>query len=157
MEEFVSFDSRIDRFDGKAGSYYMAVPDEVAAIFVTGRKPERVRCVLNGTVEFQCAIRPISGAGFYINVATQIRNQARVELGQAVKAAVKKDDSVYGRDMPEELEELLSQDEQGNTLFHEILPNKQRGIIHYIASAKSVQVRIDRAIMMVNRLKRGEI
>jgi hypothetical protein len=157
LEEFVNFETRIDRFDGKAGSYYIPVPDEVAAIFVTGRKPERVRCVLNGTVEFQCAIRPISGAGFYINVATQIRNQARVVLGQTVKAAVKKDDSVYGRDMPEELGELLSQDEQGNTLFHEILPSKQRGIIHYIASAKSVQVRVDRAIMMINRLKRGEI
>jgi hypothetical protein len=157
LEEFVHFETRIDRFDTKAGSYYMAVPDEVVAIFVTGRKPERVRCVLNGTVAFQCAIRPISNAGFYINVATQIRNQARVVLGQIVQVAVKKDDSVYGRDMPEELTELLSQDEHGSQLFDAILPGKQRGIIHYIASAKSVQVRIDRAMMMVNRLKRGEV
>jgi hypothetical protein len=157
LEQTIHFESVIERFDRKGGEYFMVVPDEVAAIFVTGRKPERVRCCINDQVDFQCAIRPRSGGGFYINVATGIRQAGRLVLGQTVKVAVQKDNSTYGRDMPEELLELLSQDEEGNILFHEILPSKQRGIIHYIASAKSVQVRVDRAVMMINRLKNGQI
>lgn len=157
LEQVIHFESRIERFDRKGGEYFMVVPDEVAAIFVTGRKPERIRCRIDGQVDFQCAIRPRAAAGFYINVATTIRQAGRLVLGQNVKVAIQKDDSTYGRDMPEELEELLSQDEEGNRLFHQILPSKQRGMIHYIASAKSVQVRVDRAVMMVNRLKNGQI
>ena len=157
LEQIIHFESRIERFDRKGGEYFMVVPDEVAAIFVTGRKPERIRCGINDQVDFQCAIRPRAGSGFYINVATAIRQAGRLVLGQAVKVAVQKDDSTYGRDMPEELTELLSQDDEGNRLFHETLPSKQRGIIHYIASAKSLQVRVDRAVMMVNRLKNGQI
>lgn len=157
LAQVIHFESRIERFDRKGGEYFMVVPDEVAAIFVSGRKPERIRCRINDQVDFQCAIRPRAAAGFYINVATAIRQAGRLVLGQTVKVAVQKDDSIYGRDMPEELTELLSQDDEGNRLFHEILPSKQRGIIHYIASAKSVQVRVDRAVMMINRLKNGQI
>jgi hypothetical protein len=157
LEESVTFETVVDRFKEKGGAYYIAVPDEVAALFVTGRKPERVRCTLNGMVTFQCALRPVANAGFYINAATPIRKQAHVVLGQKVYVSIQKDNSTYGRDMPEELNELLLQDEEGNKLFHRIIPSKQRGIIHYIASARSAQVRVDRAVMMINRLKRGEV
>ncbi|MNL77434.1 hypothetical protein D3C87_2036140 [compost metagenome] len=78
-------------------------------------------------------------------------------LGQKLNATVRKDDSEYGRDMPEELQELLAQDEEAKRLFENAKPVNQRAIIHYIASAKSVQVRIDRAIMMTDRLKTGRI
>ena len=135
----------------------MMVPDEVAERFVQGRKPARVRCVINGAVHFQCAIRPKGGGGFYINVATPLRQQGKFVLGQKLYATVRKDDSEYGRDMPEELQELLAQDEDAKRLFENAKPVNQRAVIHYIASAKSVQVRIDRAIMMTDRLKAGRI
>ena len=135
----------------------MMVPDQVAAQFVEGRTPAGVRCVKNGLVILKCASRPRGGGGFYINVATQLRQQGKLVLGQKLHATVRKDDSEYGRDMPEELEELLAQDEEAKRLFENAKPVNQRAIIHYIASAKSVQVRIDRSIMMTDRLKTGRI
>lgn len=156
-EEEVHFETILERLPKKGGEFYMMVPDEVAERFVQGRKPARVRCVINGTVHFQCAIRPKGGGGFYINVATPLRQQGKFVLGQKLHAAVRKDDSEYGRDMPEELQELLAQDEDAKRLFESAKPVNQRAIIHYIASAKSVQVRIDRAIMMTDRLKAGRI
>ena len=131
----------------------MLVPDEIAMQFVTGRKPVRIRCRLNDSVNFQCAIRPMGGGGFYINVGTPIRQEAKIVFGQKLFVAIQKDDSEYGRDLPEELQELLAMDDEGNRLFQALLPSHQRGIIHYVAGAKSIQVRIDRAIMMINRLK----
>ncbi len=157
MEEEVHFETILERLPNKGGEFYMMVPDEVAERFVQGRKPARVRCVINGTVHFQCAIRPKGGGGFYINVATPLRQQGKFVLGQKLHATVRKDDSEYGRDMPEELQELLAQDEDAKRLFENAKPVNQRAIIHYIASAKSIQVRIDRAIMMTDRLKAGRI
>jgi hypothetical protein len=155
MPEFVHFESILDRLPKKGGEFYMLVPDEIATLFVQGRKPARIRCLLNEKVEFQCAIRPKGGGGFYINIGTPIRQEGRLFLGQKLFAKIWKDESEFGRDMPEELSELLEMDREGKSLFYEQLPSRQRAIIYYISGAKSVQVRIDRAIMMINRLKPG--
>jgi len=153
MEDVVRFESILDRLPRKGGEFYMLVPDEVAMQFVEGRKPARVRCLLNGKVDFQCAIRPKGGGGFYINIGTPLRQEGKFVLGQKLYAEVRKDESEFGRDVPEELQELLDMDEEGKRLFYDSLPSHQRAIIYYVAGAKSVQVRIDRAIMMINRLK----
>ena len=153
MEDVVRFESTLDRLPRKGGEFYMIVPDEIAMQFVEGRKPARVRCLLNGKVDFQCAIRPKGGGGFYINIGTPLRQEGKFVLGQKLHAQIRKDESEFGRDVPEELQELLELDEEGKRLFYESLPSHQRAIIYYVAGAKSVQVRIDRAIMMINRLK----
>ncbi|MDQ6482120.1 YdeI/OmpD-associated family protein [Dyadobacter sp. LHD-138] len=153
MAEPVHFESLLERFPDKGGYYFIIVPDEVAEQFVEGRKPVRMVCLLNGNTEFQCAIRPKGGGGFYINVATALRTQAKIRLGDNIHVQVWKDESIYGRDMPEELTELLAIDEEGNRLFHMLIPSHQRGIIHYVASSSVVQTRIDRAIKMIDRLK----
>ena len=153
METPVYFESILDRLPKKGGEFYMIVPDEVAVQFVTGRRPERVRCLLNGRINFQCAIRPRGGGGFYINIGAPIRREGHLLPGQKLFASIQKDDSEYGRDLPEELQELLAIDEDGNRLFQQLLTGHQRGIIHYVAGAKSIQIRIDRAIKMIDRLK----
>jgi hypothetical protein len=153
LEEPVHFESQLERLPKKGGEFYMVVPDEIASLFIEGRRPARVRCRLNDRFDFQCAIRPRGGGGFYINVASQIRQAGRFALGQKLVAVIQKDDSEYGRDMPEELTELLEMDDEGSRLFQALLPSYQRNIIHYVSGARSVQIRIDRAIMMINRLK----
>ncbi|WP_031529921.1 YdeI/OmpD-associated family protein [Dyadobacter crusticola] len=157
MPDFVHFESVLDRLPKKGGEFYMIVPDEVALQFVEGRKPARIRCLLNGQIEFQCAVRPKGGGGFYINIGTPIRQEAKLQLGQPLFAKIWKDESEFGRDIPEELAELLEMDPEGKKAFYDQLPSHQRGMIYYIAGAKSMQVRIDRAIKMINRLKNGRI
>ena len=148
----VHFTSILDRFPGKGGLYYIDVPNSVAKKF-TGTKPVRMLCTLDNKVEFHCAIRPKGGGEFYINVAATLHAKAKLKLDQKIAVSVRIDESEYGRKMPTELQELMEQDELGNKLFHELIPSKQRGIIHYVDSAKSIDKRIARAIMMINRLK----
>lgn len=153
LEESVQFESALERLPGKGGLFYMAVPEEVAHRFMPDRRPVRMVCLLNNQVEFHCAIRPKGDGGFFINVGTPIRAEGKFNLGCKLSARIWPDESTYGRDMPEELSELLAIDDAGNKLFHELLPSHQRGIIHYVASSKVVQTRIDRAIKMIDRLK----
>ena len=148
----VHFTAVLDRFAGKGGLYFIGVPDRVAKTF-TSTKPVRMVCTLNNTVEFHCAIRPKGGGLFYINVAATHHAKAKLTLGQKIAVTVRPDQSEYGRQMPKELKELMEQDANGNKLFHELTPSKQRGIIHYVDSDKSIDKRIERALMMINRLK----
>lgn len=151
-DERVHFTAILDRFPGKGGLHYIDVPDEVARKF-TSTKPVRMLCTLNDVVEFHCAIRPKGGGAFYINIGTPLRTKAKLKLEQKIAVSVRPDKSEYGRKMPRELKELMDQDEEGNKLFHQLTPSKQRGILHYIDSAKSIDKRIERALMMINRLK----
>jgi hypothetical protein len=152
MSDRVPFNATLDRFPGKGGMHYIDVPDAVAKQF-TKTKPVRVVCTLDDKLDFHCAIRPKGGGEFYINIGTPIRSKAKLKLGQKILVSLRVDKSEYGRKMPKELKELLQQDEKGNKLFHELLPNKQRAIIYYVDGAKSIDKRIERAIMMIERLK----
>ncbi|CCH52617.1 hypothetical protein BN8_01630 [Fibrisoma limi BUZ 3] len=147
-----SFDTRIERFTIKGGIHYIDVPDDVARQFTT-KGYSRVICSINDAIEYHCALMPKGNGLFFISVGPPIRKKAGLVLGQAVKATIRRDDSPYGQAMPEELEELLAIDDEGNRRFHELTPGQQRGIMYYVSSAKGVQTRIDRAIRMIDRLK----
>jgi hypothetical protein len=51
------------------------------------------------------------------------------------------------------LEALLEQDLEGMNAFERITPGQQRYIINYVDGVKSIQKRIDRAIMLIENLK----
>jgi hypothetical protein len=151
-QERVAFTSVLERFSGKGGMHYVQVPEVVWKQF-TKTKAIRVLATLNDVLEFHCAIRPKGGGMFYINIGTPIRAKAKLKLGQKISFTVRLDKSEYGRKMPKELKELMAQDEEGNKLFHALTPSKQRGVIYYVDGAKSLDKRIERALMMINRLK----
>lgn len=151
--ETVQFESVIERYAGFRG-HYIDVPPAAAEPFA-GERNLRLLCSINGGEEFHCALRPKKNGNFEISVGTPVRQVGKLVLGQKVSATLRRDHSEYGRPMPEELAELLAIDEEGNRLFHELKPANQRDILYYINGAKSVQVRIDRAIMMIDRLKKN--
>ena len=70
-----------------------------------------------------------------------------------MEVTIELDNSKYGMEMPEELEALLEQDHEGERRFEMLTPSKQRYIIHYVSQVKSSQLKIDRAIMLINNLK----
>ncbi|MGA0556642.1 YdeI/OmpD-associated family protein [Larkinella sp. VNQ87] len=150
--EAVGFDAVLDRFVDRDKTHYIAVPDDVAQQF-TRTSPVRMMCLLNGTIEFHCALRPRGDGTFFINIGTPLRQQGKLRLGDRVRAVIWKDESEYGRNMPEELVELFAIDPEGHNRFHALTPGKQRGIMYYINSAKNPQTRVDRAIKMIDRLK----
>jgi len=77
---------------------------------------------------------------------------AGCQLGDRIKIQLTEDESTYGMPMPEELEEVLRQDEYGKMRFDKLTPGKQRNIIHYVGSVKSSSLRIDRALKLINNL-----
>ncbi|WP_266368241.1 YdeI/OmpD-associated family protein [Tellurirhabdus rosea] len=146
------FSSRIQKFDSPLWGFHFVVPADVAGPFISGND-RRVVCTLNGRAEFQCALMPLSGGGFFINVNKKIRDSLGLAIGSEVQFTLKKDESEYGLPMPEEMHELLQMDDEGHRLFHALTPGKQRTLLYFIGSVKSMDRRISRALAVVDHLK----
>lgn len=58
--------------------------------------------------------------------------------------------------MPEEFREVLNQDPEGDLLFHQLTPGKQRTLLHQISSAKDIDKRIRISLVIVRHLKDNE-
>ena len=55
--------------------------------------------------------------------------------------------------MPEEMAELIRQDPEGDILFHTLSPGKQRSLLYMIGKPKSTDIRLRKAILVMEYLK----
>lgn len=152
----ITFTAILDKFDSNLWGHHILVPDIIANQFITEGNNRRVVCTLNNALEFQCALMPMGEGGFFININKKIRDSLKLKVGMQVQATLRKDESQYGLPMPEELEELLKMDEEGNSFFHALTPGKQRTLLYIAGNAKSSDKRISRAIAIVEHLKANQ-
>ncbi len=146
------FTAILQKFDSNLWFYYILVPEAICEPFI-GEKEKRVVCTLNGTEEFQCALMPKGEGGYFININKKLRDKLKLNIGDAVTASIRKDDSQYGLPMPEEMAELMQQDDEGNRLFHALTPGKQRNLLYIVGSPKTSETRLKRAVVCIEHLK----
>lgn len=127
------------------------VPEEVSTHFVESHG-KRVVCTINGTLTYQCALMPLSGEGYFININKANRSKLGLENGAILHIELQVDTSKYGLPMSEEFEEVLRQDELGSAYFHALTPGKQRTLIHYAGNVKSPAIKLRRSMVVVEHL-----
>ena len=146
------FTSTIEESTNKLWGAHFVVPDVIARVFIVG-DDRRVVCVLNEKIEYQCALLPKGDGSFLITVNKKTRDKLGLRAGSKVNVGLRKDDSEYGLPMPEELAELLRQDEAGNRLFHALTPGKLRTLLYIAGQPKNPDIRLHRALVIVEHLK----
>ena len=114
---------------------------------------KRVKCTLNSKETIQNALTPNGKGNYYIILNKEIRKKLALEIGDEIEVEISKDESKYGIAFPKEMEELLLQDEDGNKVFHRLTPGKQRSLLHIIAKPKSENIRIKKAVAILEYLK----
>ena len=150
----IKFKSVLTKSTGEYGGLYFPVPEKVAMKFEKQNGTRRVVCTANGKVTFQCAVLPHS-KGFYIGTNKSIRDELEIEAGDEVQLELEKDESKYGCPMPEEFQEVLNQDREGDKLFHSLTPGRQRSLLYYVGSVKDIDKRIHTALIVIEHLKRN--
>ena len=70
-----------------------------------------------------------------------------------VQVALETDRSKYGMEMPEELEELLLIELEGEKLFDALKPGKRRNLIHLVSIPKTSHTRLKKAVGILDYLK----
>jgi hypothetical protein len=155
-QENYTFDAVLEASGSNIYQVHCLVPDEIATALLA-KDGKRVVAILTTeyglTHEYQCGLQPIPKGCTSIMVNKEIRKKLSVDAASRVRVQLRKDTSEYGLEMPEELAELLQQDEAGNSLFHALTAGKQRTMLYIVSSVKSSERRIERAIIVLEHLK----
>jgi len=153
MEEALFFGSMLEESTNKLWGCHFGVPKAVADTLIGAGDSKRVVCLLNDKLEYQCALVPRGDGTFVITVNKKIQTSLGLKIGSKVSVSLRKDESEYGLPMPEELAELLTQDEVGHQLIHALTPGKLRTLLYIIGQPKNSDIRLHRAIVVVEHLK----
>jgi len=148
----MKFKAILEQLDSSIWGQHIKVPEKVSKkLLADGNK--RIICTVNKTFSFHAALMPEGKGRYFVNFSKQNSKKFKLSEGQTLDIELTKDESKYGIPMPEEFQELLFQDEEGNTLFHNLTPGKQRSLLHIIGKVKSPEIRIRKSMIMLNHLK----
>lgn len=128
------------------------VPAIYADIFKAEDGSRRVVCVLNDTLTLHAAIMP-HGKGWVISMNKTNMKKLGLNVGSAVNVCISKDTSAFGLPMPDEFAEVLAQDEAAKNYFDALTAGKKRSLIHIVSGVKNIDKRIEKALMIAERLK----
>lgn len=153
--DHIEFETRLSRSPIESGWHFLEVSKEIVAGFGFEGKSKRVVCSINGSEGFQCALMP-SGDIFYIIVNKKKRDALGIAAGDTVSVELVRDESKYGLPMPDELQEVLNQDPEGDRLFHALTAGKQRSLLYLIGKINDIDKRIHQALIVVDHLKEND-
>ncbi|WP_299818008.1 DUF1905 domain-containing protein [uncultured Pontibacter sp.] len=148
----IQFQTHIGLLRYLPGTHYLEVPQE--AVQALGTLNIRLICRVNEKLTFQCGLMALGEGKAYISISKKRMQQLGLKLGDKVAVTLEKDDSPFGTEVPEEMEELLLQDEEGNRRFLLLKPAMQRYMLNHVSGVKNPQLRVDRAITLIENLKK---
>lgn len=150
------FTTTISRVE-KLKMYCILVPEslliELNDGLEKGRYNKRVIVSVNKTIEWQGGLVAFGNGLGYIALSKERLAKLKAEEGDTISVELQKDYSKYGHEFPDELKEVLAQDEQAKKRFDGLTPGKQRTIIYYILQNKSSDKRIEKSLLFMENLK----
>ena len=152
----IKFKTKLIRSPGyESGWHFVHVEAKIGEKFEKKDGSRRVVCTINDAERFQCALLPSDG-NFVIIVNKVKRTRLGISVGDRITVELALDESKYGLPMPEELEEVLNQDPEGDRLFHALTAGKQRSLLYFIGKIKDIDQRIHNALVVVEHLKKND-
>ena len=143
------FTARIDKQSGGMGLCFIEVPHEIAeALF--DRFPGRGLITIHKE-SFHGGVLKRKDGYYLVQLGRATLKKVKANYGETVEVSIRADDSEYGYEMPEEMQGLLDQDDDGRKIWEATSPGMKRSLLHYVNSAKSSDVRIKRAILILQR------
>lgn len=146
-----SFSSKLIEYEDTLVSTVVEMPASVVRKLPKGRV--RVEGTINN-VPFNLAIQFKKDGARYISVSQALRRAAKVKPGGTVTLSF----SIVNADkleVPEEMQAVLSQDAEGLTLWNQLTVGLQRSLVHYVNSTKNIDLRIERSLYLINKVKSG--
>ncbi|MBL7925045.1 MAG: DUF1905 domain-containing protein [Bacteroidia bacterium] len=132
--------------------HYIEIPASVVKK-LGGFKKQRLHCTINKQVSYPCGLMALGEGRAYVSINKKRMTELKLKVGDAIEVLLEPDHSRFGMEVPEELEELLKQDPEGEARFLKLSAGKQRNIIYYVSGVKSSQLRIERSLKLINHLK----
>lgn len=145
------FQTRLSEIDAVFIKTAILLPGDIVRRLPEGRI--RVKGTFN-SAPFALAVQHLKDGSRYFSVGAPLRKAANIKAGDPVQVCFRIVDSET-LEIPEELEAVLSQDDEGRRSWGKFTTGYQRSLIHYITAVKNVDSRIKRALDLVARAKAG--
>ena len=149
----MNFTATIEKFEKNLWDYHFIVPEEIATRYWNELKTRRVICTFNESLKIHCALHSTGLGEYYIILNKANRKIISANLGSEIKVLLEEDKSKYGIHCPEEMKELQCLDYEGEQLFHQLSPGKQRSLLHIVGKIKSSDLRIRKSMVILDYLK----
>ncbi|EOR92767.1 hypothetical protein ADIARSV_4049 [Arcticibacter svalbardensis MN12-7] len=147
------FQAVLQPVDGRMIHHVILVPLDVCTLFRENKGAIRIMCSIKGLEEFPCALNPREDR-YVIMASKQLIKKHKLLPGVPFIVHIRTDLN-DGLEIPDELLEVMNQDDHFRSLFEALLPGQKRGYLYYIRSAKSVDTRIKRCLDMAYKMKAG--
>ncbi len=138
---------------GSWGHCIIVDPSVTASLLANGNK--RVVCIINNTLELHSALMRSKEGDHFIVISSKVIKQLGVTTGSKLYIHLEVDTAEYQFSMPEELQEVLDSDPEAATVFEALTDGKKRSIMHLVTLVKSVDKRIERALLIGYKIKMG--
>jgi hypothetical protein len=129
------------------------LPENIVKILPKGRI--RTKGTINGAA-FALAPQYKKDGSRFFSVSAALRKAAKIKEGDAVDVKFWLVDADIV-DIPEELEVVLEQDEEGKRVWDTFTKGMQRSLIIYVTSVKNIDSRIKRSLELVAKAKSGSL
>lgn len=115
---------------------------------------KRILCTINNQ-SFHCALIKHKTGGYYINIGKPTLSKLGVKEGMKVKPAFSNDTTKHQFTAVPELTEVLKSDPPAKKIFESLTDGGKRSLLYLVSQPKSVDKRIERALLIAERLKQG--
>ena len=136
--------------------YALQLPPSIVQPFLD-KKQSRVKVSATfeeNQIDFHTAIQKRNGNNVML-FGKQYQKALGVFPNDVLELQFFEDDSKYGVEVPEEFEAVLFSDPDAHDIFETLTPGRKRGLIYAIARYRNSQTRIDKTLLLCDRLKRG--
>jgi len=148
-----------ERFEvGLLDKYHLYIPQHIFEPFAAaGHSRVKVQAFYkDAMLELYAAVSKDKNTDDYVIMFSKRYQKALgVYQNDYFELQLLEDTSKYGVEMPEELEAVLMSDAEAYAIFEGFTAGKQRSIIYTIIRVKNPQLRVDRALLLCENLKRG--
>lgn len=148
----MKFKTTIGTLSSNVYNVHIHIPTKVYDKMTKGGN-KRVLCTVNDNEYFHAGLMP-KGDGDYFIMMNKARMKAfKLSIGDTVDIKLEGDTSKYGMAISKEFEEVLETDPEGLEWFEKLTDGKKRNLIHLVSTVKNVDLRISKALTIMDHLK----
>lgn len=146
------FEAIISRFDDSIWAFHLKVPQKLYQSFAD-QNIKRVLMQIDGSEKLHAGFMPEGEGKYFFMLSKDVMKKLQLAEGQKVTVNLEKDTSKYGMPIAEEMQELLTLDPEGESLFHQLTAGKIRTLLHFVNKFKSSDKRIEKSVIILEHLK----
>lgn len=130
----------------------VSVPDKIMKQ-VQALENKRFIITLNNRITFPGTPVPVEKGQYLVLVNKARQKQLKNEILSPIHVEMIVDESEFGMPMPEEFQEVMSEDPEGEAYLRDLSPGKIRSLLYIVGKVKNQDKRIEKSVVIFEHLK----